>query len=291
MHTLPSLKHFGQHIHDTNAGNIARAQHQRYFSLMRLFIKACLIFNVMEGKGAIEMHYQPIINLSTGKVEYYEALLRIRDGDNLIMPSTIFPIIEQRRFESELDIIVLDRVAKDIEMGKIAAGKGVSFNVSGPGVLDPLVIEKINTLAVYLKQYTLIIEVTETALITQLHQASSILNELRQKGFRIALDDFGSGYSSLSYLSNMPVDTVKFDVSLIRQLFEGNRQSIIIENLASMVIKAGYDLVAEGVETEEILERIVELGFTRGQGFLFGRAESTCQESAKLAYFDKKCLN
>ena len=245
-----------------------------------------LIFKVMESNGdIIEMHYQPITNLETGEAVYYEALLRIRDGDNLVMPSTIFPVIQERRLEAEFDIIILGKIAQDIEKGKIPVGKGITFNVSGPGVVDPFVLEKINSLAVYLKQYTLIIEVTETALITQLHLASSILNKLRQTGFKIALDDFGSGYSSLSYLSNMPVDCVKFDVSLIRQLFEDNRQSIIIENLASMVVKAGYDLVAEGVETQEILERIVKLGFKRGQGFLFGRPENTCMESANIPYF------
>jgi EAL domain-containing protein (putative c-di-GMP-specific phosphodiesterase class I) len=115
------------------------------------------------------------------------------------------------------------------------------------------------------------VEVTETALITQLHVASTILNKLRQKGFLIALDDFGSGYSSLSYLSNMPVDCVKFDISLIRQLLEGNRQSVIIENLATMVIKAGYELVAEGVETSELLAKIKQLGFKRAQGYLLGK--------------------
>jgi diguanylate cyclase (GGDEF)-like protein len=247
-----------------------------------------LVFKVMESDESIEMHYQPIINLDTGKVDYYEALLRIRDGNNLIMPSTIFPIIEERRLEAEFDIVILGRIAKDIERGKIPAGTGISFNVSGPGVIDPFVLEKINELAAYLKQYKLLIEVTETALITQLHLASSILNKLRHQGFLIALDDFGSGYSSLSYLSNMPVDCVKFDVSLIRQLFSGNKQSIIIENLADMVIKAGYELVAEGVETEEILEKIAQLGFTRGQGFLFGRAENTCRESAKISFFETK---
>jgi diguanylate cyclase (GGDEF)-like protein len=247
-----------------------------------------LIFKVLETDESIEMHYQPITNLGTGSVDYYEALLRIRDGDNLIMPSTIFPLIEERRLEAEFDIVILGRIAKDIKSGKIPAGTGISFNVSGPGVTNPAVLEKINALAVYLKQYKLLIEVTETALITQLHLASSILNKLRQQGFMIALDDFGSGYSSLSYLSNMPVDCVKFDVSLIRQLFDGDRQSIIVENLASMVIKAGYDLVAEGVETEAILEKITQLGFTRGQGFLFGRPENSCRESAQIAFFDKK---
>ena len=245
-----------------------------------------LVYKAMSSDENIEMHYQPITNLETGEAVYYEALLRIRDGDNLIMPSTIFPIIQERRMEAEFDIVILGKIAKDIAEGKIPAGKGITFNVSGPGLLDAHVLEKINSLSVYLKQYTLIIEVTETALITQLHLASSILNKLRQTGFKIALDDFGSGYSSLSYLSNMPVDCVKFDVSLIRQLFEDNRQCIIIENLATMVVKAGYDLVAEGVETEEILDRVVKLGFKRGQGFLFGRPDAACRESAKLPYFN-----
>jgi diguanylate cyclase (GGDEF)-like protein len=245
-----------------------------------------LVFKVMESDELIEMHYQPIVNLGTGKVDYYEALLRIRDGDNLIMPSTIFPIIAERRLEAEFDKTILARIGKDIALGKIPAGTGITFNVSGPGLIDPSVQEKMNELAIYLKQYKLIVEVTETALITQLHLASSILNKFRKQGFLIALDDFGSGYSSLSYLSNMPVDCVKFDISLIRQLLEDSRQSVIIENLATMVLKAGYDLVAEGVETEEILHKIKQLGFTRAQGFLLGRPESACVELEKTPYFN-----
>jgi EAL domain-containing protein (putative c-di-GMP-specific phosphodiesterase class I) len=241
---------------------------------------------LMEGADLIEMHYQPIAKLSTGKVDYYEALLRVHDGDSLIMPSTIFPIIEERRIEAEFDVIILGQIARDIEAGKIPEGTGISFNVSGPGLIDPVVLEKIKGLAIHLKRYKLIIEVTETALITQLHLASSILNQLRQQGFLIALDDFGSGYSSLSYLANMPVDCVKFDISLIRQLFEGSRQSVIIENLAAMVIKAGYTLVAEGVETEDILKKIAQMGFTNGQGFLFGRPDKACREATTVAFFD-----
>ena len=247
-----------------------------------------LVFKAIESDESIEMHYQPITNLASGKVDYYEALVRIRHGDNLIMPSTIFPLIEERRLESEFDIVILGRIAKDIEQGKIPAGTGISFNVSGLGVVDPAVLEKINSLAVHLKHYKLIIEVTETALITQLQLASSILNKLRQTGFLIALDDFGSGYSSLSYLSNMPVDCVKFDITLIRQLLENSRQSGIIESLAAMVLKAGYTLIAEGVESEKVLEKIARVGFTNGQGFLLGRPENACQESAKIAFFDNK---
>ena len=238
-----------------------------------------LVFEAMENDAAIEMHYQPIVNLNTGQVDYYEALVRIRNGNNLILPSTIFPIINERRIEAEFDRVVIARIAKDLAAGKIPACRGVAINVSGPGVIDPLVQEEINGLAIYLKQYKLIIEVTETALITQLHLASNILNKMRQNGFKIALDDFGSGYSSLSYLSNMPVDIVKFDISLIRQLVEGNRQSLIIENLATMVLKAGYTLVAEGVEDRTTLKKITEIGFNFGQGFLLGRPDNTCREA------------
>jgi len=86
----------------------------------------------------------------------------------------------------------------------------------------------------------------------------------------------------------MPVDCVKFDISLIRQLLDGNRQSIIIESLADMVIKADYELIAEGIETEDMLEKISLLGFTRAQGFLFGRPENTCKKPAKTSFFEKK---
>lgn len=233
-----------------------------------------LVFKVMENDGLIEMHYQPINNLETDRVDYYEALLRIKDNDKLIMPSTIFPIIAERRLEAEFDAVILGKISKDIAQGKIPAGTGITFNVSGPGLINAAVQEKINALAAYLPQYKLIVEVTETALITQLHVASKILNGFREKGFLIALDDFGSGYSSLSYLSNMPVDCVKFDISLIRQLLEGSRQSIIIENLATMVIKAGYDLVAEGVESTDVLAKLKEIGFKRGQGYFFGMPDN-----------------
>jgi diguanylate cyclase (GGDEF)-like protein len=247
-----------------------------------------LVFKAMEDAELIEMHYQPLINMRTGNVDYYETLMRIRSGGSLIMPSTIFPIIEARRLEAEFDIIIFGRIIKDIEAGKIPKGTGITFNVSGPGLINPRVQEKINEFAIYLKEYKLIIEVTETSLITQLHLASIILNRFRQQGFLIALDDFGSGYSSLSYLASMPVDCVKFDISLIRQLLDGTRQSIIIESLADMVIKADYELVAEGIETEEMLEKISLLGFTRAQGFLFGRPESTCKKPAKTSFFEKK---
>jgi diguanylate cyclase (GGDEF)-like protein len=245
------------------------------------------VFEAIETGKLIEMHYQPVVNLANGKVDYYEALVRIREGHELIMPSSIFPIIEARRLEAEFDLAVIGRIEKDLEQGSIPARTGISLNVSGPGVINPKIIGKLLELGRFLDRYRLIIEVTETALITQLHEASANLNKLRQDGFKIALDDFGSGYSSLGYLANMPVDIIKFDISMVRHLDAGGRQGLIVENLAAMIIKAGYHLVAEGIETEKTLQKIVGIGFSRGQGYLFGRPENTCRDAANFSSFNK----
>ncbi len=246
------------------------------------------VFEAITAGESIEMHYQPVVNLTNGEVDYYEALVRIREGHELIMPSSIFPIIEARRLESEFDLAVIGRIERDLEQGAIPARTGISLNVSGPGVINPKIIGKLLELGRFLDRYRLIIEVTETALITQLHQASANLNKLRQDGFKIALDDFGSGYSSLGYLANMPVDIIKFDISMVRHLDAGGRQGLIVENLAAMIIKAGYHLVAEGIETEKTLQKIVGTGFLRGQGYLFGRPDNTCRDAAKFSLLDNK---
>ena len=122
----------------------------------------------------------------------------------------------------------------------------------------------------FLKDYRVMIEVTETALITQIGLANENLSKLRRRGFDIALDDFGSGYSSVRYLSSMPVDVVKFDVSLVQGLREKN-QGNMVTHLAQMILESGHQLVAEGIEDMATLEAARAAGFVRGQGYLMGK--------------------
>jgi EAL domain-containing protein (putative c-di-GMP-specific phosphodiesterase class I) len=103
--------------------------------------------------------------------------------------------------------------------------------------------------------------------------AERILHRLRKMGFLIALDDFGSGYSALSYLAAMPVDLVKFDITLVRGLEQASKQRYVVEGLAGVIMKAGFPLVAEGIETQEMLDRVRSLGFDYVQGYLIGRPE------------------
>lgn len=231
------------------------------------------VYEAMADPDRLEMHYQPAVALTSSRIEYYEALVRIRGAHGLIMPASIFPVVELRGLECEFDLAVLERVRRDLEAGLIPAGAGVSLNVSGPGIVNVHVNDKLMQFAPLLSAYKLVLEVTETALITQIAQASANLNRLRREGFTIALDDFGSGYSSLRYLSSMPVDLVKFDISMVRSLEESGRQALFVEDLARMIKDAGYKLIAEGIESEALLQRVTALGFSHAQGFHIGRPE------------------
>lgn len=228
----------------------------------------------------LEMHYQKIVRLQNGATEYFEALVRIRNGGKLIFPGGIFPVVDARRLEAEFDMAVLTRIYQDLASGTIPPGTGVSINVSGVSIVTRSITDKLLSFVKFLDQYKLIVEVTETALITHINYASSNLNQLRKAGFIIALDDFGSGYSSFRYLSSMPVDVVKFDISLVHSLEEGGRQGIIVENLARLIRDAGFQLVAEGIETQATLDLVTDLGFNYAQGYFLGRPAKLEQPAA-----------
>lgn len=225
---------------------------------------------ITQGKG-IEIHYQPIIRLETGVVEYFEALARIRNEDGLLNPGSFLPLVESRQLELEFDLAVLSAIQQDLQQGVVPAGSGVSINLSGHSVAHAHIADSLRGFSRFRDQFKLLLEVTETALITQLEPATHNLNEARKSGFLIALDDFGSGYSSLRYLANMPVDIVKFDISMVRQMAEGGRKQVMLEQLASMIAEAGYWLVAEGIETAELRSLVEQAGFHYGQGYLFGK--------------------
>ncbi len=115
------------------------------------------------------------------------------------------------------------------------------------------------------------LEITETSLITQMIEVRTYLDLLHTVNYRIAMDDFGTGYSPLRYLVDLPVDVVKFDISLVNKLGQDNRAGQVVADFARMMKDAGYALVAEGVETETVLQKVESLGFAHVQGYLLGR--------------------
>ena len=228
------------------------------------------VYAAIERGEGFEPHYQPVRSLGDG-ADYHEVLARLRDEEGLISPAHIFPVVAAEGLEVEFDLALIGHLAALLERRALPAGAGLSINLDAGSLTDPRIHERLPRLEPYLAERKLVLEVTETALIADLKEASRILQELRERGFTIALDDFGSGYSSLRYLSSMPVDVVKFDISMVRDLEGEGGQRRITETIVRMILEAGYQLVAEGVESEALMARVRESGFTHAQGYLLGR--------------------
>ena len=230
------------------------------------------VYRVIERGEGLVMHYQPVRHADDSRVNYYESLLRIDHGDGLIFPKEVMPVVESRHLEKELDRAVVAHLLKDLYAGAIPAGSGISINLSAASIVDEGVVNLLYPFREYMPDYKLVVEVTETALITQMEVANKHLMHLRELGFLVALDDFGSGYSSLTYLTSMPVDIVKFDITLIQSLHDDTHRRLV-EHLLEFISSAGQDTVAEGVEDEISLQRVRGLGFDYVQGYLWGRPQ------------------
>jgi len=229
-----------------------------------------IVYEAISNGDGIQMYYQPIVTLNDLKPDYYEALVRIERDNKIVMPGDIFQLVDARRLEIEMDMAILKQIYNDLLNNTIPQGTGVSVNVSGKSIVNHDIVKQLEKFSRFISDYKLVLEVTETALITQIDDAAENLIHLRKIGFLVALDDFGSGYSSVRYLASMPVDIVKFDISLIRGLTD-NSQKTIVKHLASMISETGHKLVAEGIETEELLSKVTELNFAYGQGYFFGK--------------------
>jgi len=227
------------------------------------------------GGDVVEMHYQPIVNASNGRLVHYESLVRVRDAQGLLFPADILPIIDQRGLQIPFDLSVVHKVCADIQNRHLPKGVGVSINLSAHTLMQPNLLQHLSDLLPLAALHPIIFEVTETDLITQMQHVTENLSRLREHGMLVALDDFGSGYSSIRYLASMPVDIVKFDIDMIRDLEGEPSRRAIVENAARMVREAGYQLIAEGIETPAQQELATTMGATHLQGYLFGKPTRT----------------
>lgn len=239
------------------------------------------VYQAIDKGIGLLLYYQPIIDFNHNNICYYEALIRIRANDELISPVNIFNVVEARRFEIELDRAVISKLLEDLEKGRLPVNTGVSINLSAPTLSNPEVTNWLEPLKQFTHKYKIVIEVTETALITDIQRVTQHLNQLRKMNYVIALDDFGSGYSSVKYLASMPVDVVKFDITLVHSLLNEKQHKMIVR-LAEMINEAGHQLVAEGIEDIKMLELVTGAGFHYGQGYFFGRPEETPRPQQKV---------
>jgi diguanylate cyclase (GGDEF)-like protein len=235
-----------------------------------------IVYAVLEaaasGQGIV-MHYQPVVKSAGGEIAYYEALVRIEDEEGLIEPEDIFPVAVRRRLQVSLDLAILNCVLTDLQAGVIPAGKGVAINFDGSSIADSKVVAAIDALIPYVVQYKIVLEITETSLISRFEHLTQVLTRYRSLGLFIALDDFGSGYSSLRYLASMPVDIVKLDRSLIESYVQNIASRNMVEHVVDMLSDGGFDVVAEGIASEAQRVAFAGMGVDYMQGWLFGTAE------------------
>ena len=237
------------------------------------------VFAAIKYPNKIKMRYQPIVKLPSLENDYVEALVKIEHKNKTYMPNKIFPVVESRKLDMELDLAVITVIENDLNSDLFPEEQGVSLNLSALSIINTKVIDRLIELKKSFKNKKIIIEITETALITQIDKATNNINQLRDAGYLVAIDDFGNGYSSLRYLTSMPVDIVKFDISMIRLLESDNiEHRNMIEKLAGLVMDLDYIVVAEGIETQSLLDKVIALGFTYSQGYFTGRPR-LCENS------------
>jgi diguanylate cyclase (GGDEF)-like protein len=221
--------------------------------------------------GEFVVHYQPKLDLRSGLVSGAEALVRWRRDGVLVPPSRFIPIAEETGLIKELGLMVLadacDFIARRLDEGRPLA---VAVNVSAVQLRDPGFLEDVMTLVGKRcpKPSLLELEITESAIMSQLDVRLRVLEQLRLMGICLAVDDFGTGYSSLSYLKRLPVDVLKIDRSFVVDLPNDTSIPRMILNLAAQL---KLNTVAEGVERQDQLDWLRTMNCTMAQGYLIGR--------------------
>ena len=218
-----------------------------------------------------EMVFQPIVSVRTGVVEHYEALLRMRDGQGgLVYPDRFIPVAEKTGQIQDIDHWVLGH---SVALLGVNPGLRLSVNLSANAMDDPLLLPDVERLLSRhgVAPSRLTFEITETAAINGIVQATRLMRGIQALGCRFALDDFGSGYASYAYLRQLPVDDVKVDGAFIRNLTKNPEDRIFVKAITDMAHGMGKRVTAEFVEDAEILELLLELGVDFAQGYYFAR--------------------
>jgi diguanylate cyclase (GGDEF)-like protein len=261
---------------------VAKAQHLgviRYDPSQNHYDAANLTL-MSELRHAIEsnqlvLHYQPKVGIDSGGIEAVEALVRWNHpGLGLLYPDRFIPQVEQTDLIDRLTEWVVRRALEDLtHFGPDAEHMTVAVNVSarnlGRAGFAGKIVAMLDEVGVSAER--LYIEVTETALMTDPTRAATVLAELNTAGLRVSIDDFGTGQTSLSYLSTLPIGELKIDRSFIADMIDEPGHAAIVHSIAELGHSLGFRVVGEGIETREVLDALAASGCDVAQGYYFAR--------------------
>jgi diguanylate cyclase (GGDEF)-like protein len=222
-------------------------------------------------KNQFEVHYQPIVNLADGRTDRFEALVRWRHPERgLILPNEFLPVMEETGLIVQLGHWILSEICRQLTVWgpKVV---NVSINISDKEFWNQdLLTHVLMTLRLHgLAPERVTLEITESVLMRRPEMALRMMSKMHEAGLRLHTDDFGTGHSSLETLHQFPVDAFKIDRSFIKTLTSAGDSAELISALVRLGKALGLSVLAEGVETDEQLAFLQELGCATGQGYLF----------------------
>ncbi len=209
--------------------------------------------------------YQPIVNLYTQETHHYEALLRLKNENKIIYPNEVLPELEDSYFYSRITMKIIEYNVKKLRENRDFI---ISINLTSDDLLNESIINiliKNSDIA-----YRMFIEILETKHIDYKRVEISI-QKLKLFGYKICIDDYGSGYSNLSHLLNLSIDFIKIDGSIIKNIHRDKKSHTLISSLSLFCKQNGIEVIAEFVENEEILEILKSFDIKYGQGYYFNK--------------------
>ena len=227
----------------------------------------------------LAVHYQPVVEVPTGRVLGVEALARWTHATRGDVSAVDFiAVAESTGLATELDCWVLQRALRDMSSllvsGAVPPGAFVAVNLSARDLCDSRLDRDLPvwTARAGLAPAQVVLELTETAVMRDAERAVGLLRRLRARGFGVAVDDFGTGYSSLAYLRDLPITALKIDRSFVADITTDPTARAIVASIVGLGRAVGVIVIAEGVETAEQAAVLTRLGCSQGQGWLWGAA-------------------
>jgi EAL domain-containing protein (putative c-di-GMP-specific phosphodiesterase class I) len=215
--------------------------------------------------------FQPVVCVATGEIDYFECLLRVREESGAIRAGSEFIAA----LEAQGTIGMIDHRVLDMAFGELARHPGVKlgFNISGLTACDRIWLRHFVSVLRRFPEMAprLVVEITETAALSDLEESARFVDTVRATGCRVALDDFGAGHTTLRHLQYLAIDTVKLDGSLVRFVEANPTHRGVLRHLVGLARSIGFRLVAEGVESEEDVALLCAEGISYLQGYHFGR--------------------
>jgi len=232
--------------------------------------KTGIVLKAIEEKGIIP-YFQPIINMETGKTYGHEVLSRIRTDKGLLDAEEFIEVAEQLGVVSKLDYVVMEKVFQKVN--DEGYGGYLFINLSPKSLIIKEFIPGVLKLTgkYGIDHRTIVFEITERDTVKNISLLEKFVHELKSSGFKFAVDDFGSGFSSFNYIKRFPIDFVKIEGDFIRNMITDKKDLALVKTMAILAREFGIQTVAECVEDDTILSTIKQLGINYGQGYHIGR--------------------